>query len=145
MRAVGVVSYARESKLQLDPEVVCSEPERPVALSHYRTTSAPSSTPTTLVNTAASGKLNRVGGAAPLAGVVEAELEADGGEVALALAPVPLELLLNAADVDDGDAVNNANESEVDLDAAAQNCSTSASAEGTSAGQAVRQVRRAVM
>jgi len=101
------------------------------------------------VKIAASG--NRVFAAEPVFGGVDAELEADGelgGEVALE----PPEVLpyFDADDVDADDTgvedgVNDAKERLVGVDAAAQNCSTKASAEATSEGQVVRHPKKAVV
>jgi len=93
---------------------------------------------------AASG--NRVFAAEPVFGGVDAELEADGelgGEVALE----PPEVLpdFDADDMGVEDGVNDAKERLVGVDAAAQNCSTKASAEATSEGQVVRHPKKAVV
>jgi len=66
-----------------------------------------------------------------------------GGAVALTEDP-EFELDIAELDTDDAedDGVNDANERLVGVDAAAQNCSTRASAETTSEGQALRQERK---
>jgi len=81
-------------------------------------------------------------------GVVDAELEPDDiGAVTLGvLTPEVDEAEFVESEVEaDDDGVKLAKDKLVDLEAAAQNCSTSASADATSDGHAVRQPRKDVV
>jgi len=112
-------------------------------LRRYSTTSAPNSTPAALTPNCSSGSPVCPLSAGAAFGVVDAELDPDEvGAVALALEP---DAEVEEAEAEDEDGVKDAKERLVDVAAAAQNCSTRASAEATSEGHALRHERKAVV